>query len=54
MRSIPSPGFIDAARAKVADRRAAFQVGDAQALEVDDACRDVIVSGLVLDLCPFG
>ncbi|MET4698740.1 SAM-dependent methyltransferase [Constrictibacter sp. MBR-5] len=48
----PSSGFVDAARAKLADPRAAFQVGDAQALEVEDASRDVVVSGLVLNFVP--
>ena len=45
----PSEGFLDKARTNVPDRRAAFQTGDAQALPLDAASRDVVVSGLVLN-----
>lgn len=48
----PSEGFIATAKANVADDRAAFQVGDAQALTVASASRDIIVSGLVLNFVP--
>lgn len=45
----PSEGFVATARAMVRDRRVAFQVGDAQALTVDAASRDVVASALVLN-----
>jgi len=48
----PSEGFLTKARANVPDRRAEFQVGDAQALPLDTASRDVIVSALVLNFVP--
>lgn len=51
----PSEGFLTKARDNVADvseGRAAFQVGDAQALPAEAASRDVIVSALVLNFVP--
>jgi len=48
----PSEGFVATARAQLPDRRAEFQVGDAQALPLDAASRDVVVSGLVLNFVP--
>jgi ubiquinone/menaquinone biosynthesis C-methylase UbiE len=48
----PSEGFVARARANVPDERARFQAGDAQALEIETASRDVIVSGLVLNFVP--
>ncbi|SFU21700.1 class I SAM-dependent methyltransferase [Mesorhizobium sp. YR577] len=48
----PSEGFLTTARAKVADKRMEFRVGDAQALAVDTGSRDMIVSGLVLNFVP--
>lgn len=48
----PSAGFIDKARAAVSDPRVEFLIGDAQALPVADRCKDVIVSGLVLNFVP--
>lgn len=48
----PSPGFIDKAKANVADSRVAFQVGDAQDLAVPNATCDVAVAGLVLNFVP--
>ena len=48
----PSEGFVAAARAKVADRRAEFRVGDAQALALDTSSRDVVASALVLNFVP--
>jgi SAM-dependent methyltransferase len=48
----PSAGFIDYARAHVADSRARFEVGDAQALPFEDATFDAVVSGLVLNFVP--
>lgn len=48
----PSEGFLATARANVPDARAVFQVGEAQALPVDAASRDVVVSALVLNFVP--
>lgn len=48
----PSEGFIEQARRNVSDARAEFIVGDAQALSVEDASRDVVVSALVLNFVP--
>ncbi len=45
----PSEGFTTFARDKVTDRRAAFQVGDAQALPVPDGSFDATVAGLVIN-----
>lgn len=48
----PSPGFIEYARAHVADPKATFDVADAQSLPMDSASFDVAVSGLVLNFVP--
>ncbi|MCW5749028.1 MAG: class I SAM-dependent methyltransferase [Alphaproteobacteria bacterium] len=48
----PSEDFIARARANVPDARAAFQVGDAQALPAASASKDVIASALVLNFVP--
>lgn len=48
----PSEGFLAKARANVADARAEFQVGDAQALAAQTGSRDMIVSALVLNFVP--
>ncbi len=48
----PSAGFVARARAAVTDPRAGFVQGDAQALALPDASRDVIVSGLMLNFVP--
>lgn len=48
----PSEGFVARARANVPDPRADFRVGDAQALDLPRASRDVAVSGLVLNFVP--
>lgn len=48
----PSEGFLAKARASVPDRRVVFEVGDAQALALDAASRDVVVSALVLNFVP--
>jgi SAM-dependent methyltransferase len=45
----PSDGFVSFARRKVTDRRASFQVGDAQKLPVADGSFDVTVAGLVIN-----
>ena len=47
-----SAGFVQHATARVADRRASFRVGDAQALPFDDGAFDAAVSGLVLNFVP--
>jgi len=45
----PSESYIAFARERVADERASFAVGDAQALAIDSAQYDAVVSGLVLN-----
>jgi SAM-dependent methyltransferase len=47
----PSAAFREYA-ARVPDPRASFRAGDAQALPVDDAAFDAVVSGLVLNFVP--
>ena len=44
-----SDAFIAAARDKIKDPRVRFEVGDALALPWPDRCRDLVVSGLVLN-----
>lgn len=48
----PSAGFVEHAKAHVADRRAAFEIGDAQSLPVQTAQFDAAVAGLVLNFVP--
>lgn len=48
----PSAGFLSVARARVADARAGFEVGDARSLPVPDGAVDVVVSGLALNFVP--
>lgn len=48
----PSPGFIAYAREHIADSRARFETGDAQALPYGDGTFDASVSGLVLNFVP--
>lgn len=48
----PSEGFLARARANVPDERARFQPGDAQALPVEAASSDMVVSALVLNFVP--
>lgn len=45
-------GYITFARGKITDSRAVFQLGDAQALPVDTASYDAVVSGLALNFVP--
>jgi SAM-dependent methyltransferase len=47
-----SEQFVDFARAHTHDKRAEFEVGDAQALPVEDKSCDVAVSGLVMNFVP--
>jgi SAM-dependent methyltransferase len=48
----PSPAFLALARNRIADGRARFEQGDAQALPIGDRTQDVVVSGLVLNFVP--
>ena len=48
----PSEGFLTHARARVADPRATFEVGDARWLPVPDRRFDAVVSGLALNFVP--
>jgi SAM-dependent methyltransferase len=45
----PSEGYLEHARAHIADARASFRVGDALALPLPDNAVDYVVSGLVLN-----
>ena len=45
----PSDGFVEFARHKVTDRRATFQVADAQELPFPDGSFDATVAGLVIN-----
>jgi SAM-dependent methyltransferase len=47
-----SRGFVATAQRNVSDRRATFEIGDAQALPLDDRSRDVVASALVLNFVP--
>jgi SAM-dependent methyltransferase len=47
-----SQGFVDYAKEQVKDKRASFDVGDAQALTFDKGTFDAAVSGLVLNFVP--
>ena len=47
-----SEGFIASVQTTLADPRAAFHVGDAAALDVESASRDVVVSALTLNFVP--
>lgn len=48
----PSEGFLAKARTNLPDARVEFQLGDAQALQLKTASRDIIVSALVLNFVP--
>jgi SAM-dependent methyltransferase len=48
----PSTEFLAKAREKLRDERVEFRQGDAQALKLDLASRDLAVSGLVLNFVP--
>ena len=48
----PSAAFLGFARRRVADPRARFEAGDAEALRVSDGAFDAVVSGLVLNFVP--
>jgi SAM-dependent methyltransferase len=48
----PSSGFLQTAQNNVGDPRVEFLTGDAQALDVAEASKDAIVSGLVLNFVP--
>jgi SAM-dependent methyltransferase len=47
-----SEEFVLTTRSSIHDRRAEFQVGDAQALSLETASRDVVVSALMLNFVP--
>ena len=47
-----SEGYIEFAREQIQDPRVAFRLGDAQALPVESAAYDAVVSGLVLNFFP--
>lgn len=47
-----SDGFVEHMRRKVNDPHAAFEVGDAQSLPVQDETFDAAISGLVLNFVP--
>ena len=48
----PSAAFVEAARDRVAQPVAAFEVGQADRLPLDSGSADVVVSGLVLNFVP--
>ncbi|MFL5760357.1 MAG: class I SAM-dependent methyltransferase [Thermomicrobiales bacterium] len=48
----PSADFIGSARARIADPRVRFAVGDARALPMTNDNYDVVVAGLVLNFVP--
>ncbi|SMF13769.1 Methyltransferase domain-containing protein [Tistlia consotensis] len=48
----PSGGFLAKARANVRDARVEFRPGSAEALDIETASKDLVVSGLVLNFVP--
>jgi len=47
-----SDGYVEYARGQVNDARCSFEAGDAQALPVETAAYEAVVSGLVLNFVP--
>ena len=47
-----SAGFVATAQRNITDERAKFEVGDAQALPMDDHSRGIVASALVLNFIP--
>ena len=47
-----SAGFVATAQRNVDDKRASFEVGDAQNLPLDDHSKDIVASALVLNFVP--
>ena len=47
-----SAGFVATAQRNVDDKRATFEVGDAQKLPFDDDSKDIVASALVLNFVP--
>lgn len=47
-----SAGFVSAARRNIDDKRAKFEVGDAQKLPLENHSRDIVASALVLNFAP--
>ena len=47
-----SAGFVATAQQNIDDKRAKFEVGDAQKLPLDDHSRDIVASALVLNFVP--
>jgi SAM-dependent methyltransferase len=47
-----SAGFVATAQRNVDDKRATFEVGDAQKLPLDDHSKDIVASALVLNFVP--
>jgi SAM-dependent methyltransferase len=47
-----SAGFVEHIRSKIKDQRARFEVGDAQALPIENSTYDAVVSGLMLNFVP--
>jgi SAM-dependent methyltransferase len=48
----PSPDFVEYARERTPDQRVSFEVGEAQAIPLEDASVDAAVAGLVLNFVP--
>jgi ubiquinone/menaquinone biosynthesis C-methylase UbiE len=47
-----SEGYLEFARKQIQDSRVSFRLGDAQALPVESAAYDAVVSGLALNFFP--
>jgi ubiquinone/menaquinone biosynthesis C-methylase UbiE len=48
----PSGAFVDATRSRIDDKRASFDIGDAEQIHAPSAGFDAVVSGLVLNFVP--